>query len=270
MIAKLHRGHYFGAVTQRLEVGGLLLSETWHVPHARIPLHAHQHAYLCLVRQGNYSETYGDKTRSCRPLTLAYHPAEEVHSEQVRDTGVRSFIVELSAAWAQRFHECAPALRNPAAAQGGAPAFLGMRLYREFRLMDAVSPLVIEGLVLEILAELVRLTAPPRLPPWLLHARDLLHDRFQENLGLAEIAAAVGVHPVYLASMFRQHFHQTIGDHHRQIRVDFACQQLARGRMPLAEIALAAGFVDQSHFARVFKRYLGMTPGTYRKQFERH
>jgi AraC family transcriptional regulator len=268
MIAKLHRGHYFGAVTQRLEVGGLLLSETWHVPHARIPPHAHLHAYLCLVRQGNYSETYGDKTRWCQPLTLAFHPAEEVHSEHLRDAGVRSFIVELGADWAQRFNECAPALRNPADAQGGAPAFLAMRLYREFRLRDAVSPLAIEGLVLEILAVLMRLASPPALPPWLLRARDMLHDRFQENLGLAEIAAAVGVHPVYLASRFRQHFRQTIGDYHRQVRVEFACKQLATGRMPLAEIALAAGFVDQSHFARVFKRYLGMTPGTYRNQAE--
>jgi len=266
MIAKLRRGHYFGAVTQRLEVGGLLLSETWHVPYARIPPHAHQHAYLCLVREGNYSETYGDKTRSCRPLTLAFHPAEEVHSEQLRDAGVRSFIVELSPAWAQRFNQCAPALRNPADAQGGTPAFLGMRLYREFRLMDAVSPLAIEGLVLEILAALVRLTAPARLPPWLGRARDLLHDCLQENLGLTEIAAAVGVHPVYLASTFRRHFRQTIGDYQRQLRVEFACKQLARGLIPLAEIALAAGFSDQSHFARVFKRHLGMTPGTYRKQ----
>jgi AraC family transcriptional regulator len=253
-------------VTQHLEVGGLLLSETWHVPHARIPPHTHQHAYLCLVRQGIYSETYGDKTRSCRPLTVAYHPAEEVHSEQVRATGVRSFIVELSAAWAQRFNACAPALRDPADAQGGTPAYLGLRLYREFRLMDAVSPLAIEGLVLELLAELARLAAPARLPPWLLRARDLLHDRFQENLGLSEIAAAVGVHPVYLASTFRRHFHQTIGDYHRQLRVEFACKRLTNQRTSLAEIALAAGFVDQSHFARVFKRYLGMTPGTYRKQ----
>jgi AraC family transcriptional regulator len=269
MIAVLCRGHYFGAVTQRLDVGELLLSETWHLPHARIPPHAHQQAYLCFVRQGNYSETYGDKARTCRPLTLAYHPPEEVHSEQVRDTGVRSFNVELGTAWALRFKECMPALRNPADAQGGTPAFLGMRLYREFRLMDAVSPLAIEGLVLEILAELARHSAPPRLPPWLLRARDLLHDRFQENLGLAEIAAVVGVHPVYLASKFRRHFHKTIGDYQRQLRVEFACKRLATGRMPLAEIALAAGFVDQSHFARVFKRSLGMTPGTYRKQSER-
>jgi AraC family transcriptional regulator len=266
MNATLLRGHYFGAVTQCLDVGGLLLTETQYAPCARIPPHAHQHAYFCLVRQGQYTETYGDRTRSCRPLTLAYHPADEVHSEHFQTTGGRSFNVELNAAWAQRCHECAPVLRNPTAVQGGPPAVLALRLYREFRLRDAVSPLVIEGLVLEIVAELVRVTVPPGLPPWLARARDLLHARFQENLGLAEIASAVGIHPVYLASTFRRHFGRTIGDYLRQLRVEFACHQLARGGAPLAEIALAAGFADQSHFARVFKRYLGLTPGVYRKQ----
>jgi AraC family transcriptional regulator len=266
MYAKLLGGHYFGAVTQRMEVGGLLLTETQYGPHARIPPHAHQHGYFCLVRQGTYTETFGGRTRSCRPLTLAYHPAEEVHAEDFRDAGGRSFNVEVNPAWAQRFPECAAVLRNPAAVQGGPPAVLALRLYREFRLRDAVSPLAVEGLVLEILAELVRCAAPPRLPPWLARARDLLHDRFQENLGLAEIAAAVGVHPVHLASTFRRHFGRTVGDYHRHLRIEFASRQLASGRASLAEIALAAGFADQSHFARVFKRYLGLTPGAYRKQ----
>jgi AraC family transcriptional regulator len=266
MITKLLQGHYFGTVTRHLQVAGLLLTETWHTPNARIPPHAHQHAYFCLVRQGNFTETYGDRTRSCQPLTLAYHPAEEVHSEHVRGTGVRSFNVELNTAWAQRFHEGAPASRNPAEVQGGLPAMLALRLYHEFRLMDNGSQLAIEGLVLEVLAELARVAAPPRLPPWLVRARELIHDRFRENVGLAEIAAAVGVHPVYLATSFRRHFRQTIGDYQRQIRVEFACNQLAARGTRLAEIALTAGFADQSHFARVFKRYLGITPGAYRKQ----
>jgi AraC family transcriptional regulator len=197
---------------------------------------------------------------------LAYHPAEEVHSEDIRDTEVHSFNVELNAAWARRFHECVPAPRNSAEIQGGLPAVLALRLYREFRSMDAISPLAIEGLVLEILAELARLAAAPRQPLWLLRARDLIHDRFRDNLCLAEIATAVGVHPVYLATTFRRHFRQTVGDYQRQLRIGFACKQLTQRCAPLAEIALSAGFADQSHFARVFKRYLGITPGAYRKQ----
>jgi AraC family transcriptional regulator len=270
MNAKLPGGHYYGAVLQRLQIGGLLLTETLHPPHARIPPHAHQNAYFCLVRRGHYTEAYGDRTRSCRPLTLAYHPAEEVHSEQVQGGGVRSFNVELSADWVRRFHECGSVLRNPTEVQGGPLAVLALRLHGEFRLRDAVSPLAIEGLGLELLAELARLAAPLRLPPWLARARDLLHDRFRENVGLAEIAAEVGVHPVHLATTFRHHFRRTIGDYQRQLRVEFACRQLATGRASLVEIALTAGFADQSHFARVFKRSLGLTPGAYRKQVCAH
>jgi AraC family transcriptional regulator len=34
--------------------------------------------------------------------------------------------------------------------------------------------------------------------------------------------------------------------------------------MPLSEIALAAGFADQSHFARRFRQHVGMSPRHYR------
>ena len=42
-----------------------------------------------------------------------------------------------------------------------------------------------------------------------------------------------------------------------------AMRQLARGKKPLCAIALDAGFVDQSHFYRVFKRCTGRTPTQY-------
>lgn len=38
---------------------------------------------------------------------------------------------------------------------------------------------------------------------------------------------------------------------------------LAETSMALAAVAVEAGFYDQSHFARVFKRLIGMTPGVW-------
>jgi AraC family transcriptional regulator len=46
--------------------------------------------------------------------------------------------------------------------------------------------------------------------------------------------------------------------------VDFAAHKLITTDEPLAGIALAAGFSDQSHFNRTFKRRTGMTPATFR------
>src|SRR5262249_21772677 len=81
-----------------------------------------------------------------------------------------------------------------------------------------------------------------------------------ENLTHEAVAAAVGIHPVHLARVFRYHFGATLGDYVRRLRVEFAARQLITTEETLAGIALAAGFSDQSHFTRTFKRQTGMTP----------
>jgi AraC family transcriptional regulator len=140
-------------------------------------------------------------------------------------------------------------------------------MYKERLRSDAASALSIEGLALEILAELARLEAgghekaPPR---WLRQARDLLHARLGENLTHNEVAQGVGVHPVYLATLFRRHFRCTIGEYVRRLRIDFAAGEIANSDRPLCEIGLDAGFADQSHFSKVFKNHTGMTPGGFR------
>jgi AraC family transcriptional regulator len=130
--------------------------------------------------------------------------------------------------------------------------------------------LALEGLALEILAEASRDGSPDRectAPRWLIRARDLLHDRFREDLSLVEIAGAVGVHPVHFARTFRRHFRLTAGEYMRRLRVDFASRMLATTDRPLATIALESGFADQSHFTKTFRRQMKMTPGEFRRNF---
>lgn len=133
--------------------------------------------------------------------------------------------------------------------------------------MDALSPLIVEGLLLEMVGEASRQPAPvlgARHPRWLLQAQDLLREGFAQHLTLEEIARAVGVHRVHLAQAFHKHFHCTVGEYIRELRIDYACRQLATSSMSLVEIALAAGFADQSHFTRTFKQGKGMSPSQYR------
>jgi AraC family transcriptional regulator len=69
---------------------------------------------------------------------------------------------------------------------------------------------------------------------------------------------------VHVAQTFRR-FHQcTIGEYLRRLRVDYACHELAGSERAICEIAAAAGFSDQSHFNRSFKRETGMSPSQYR------
>jgi AraC family transcriptional regulator len=134
----------------------------------------------------------------------------------------------------------------------------------------AASSLAIEGLALELIAEVSRPvggSCPERSPRWLGKARDFLDAHFREDVSLAATAAAAGVHPSHLARVFRRQLGSSVGEYVRAARVDFACRELARGEQPLAQIALAAGFTDQSHLARCVRQRTGMTPGAFRRRF---
>jgi AraC family transcriptional regulator len=170
--------------------------------------------------------------------------------------------------WLKRLEPPQGILDRAADFQGGPLVVVALRIHREFQLMDEASPLALEGLFLELLAEAWRCRTPPggrRRPRWTERVRELLHAHFAEHLSLTSLAESVGVHPVYLASEFRRHYGRSIGAYVRRLRVDYACRQLVGTDATLAEIALAAGFADQSHFSRTFKSHVGMTPLAYRR-----
>jgi len=152
---------------------------------------------------------------------------------------------------------------------------LAHKLYQEFREPDAMSYLAIEGLALELIAELARDSHRrgkiSRQPPhWLRQAHELIKSRFVEHLLLGDIAQTVGVHPVTLAREFRNYYDCTVGQMVRHERIGFACRELLKPRESLTEIALAAGFYDQSHFAKTFKTLTGITPAQYRVGYRLH
>jgi len=145
--------------------------------------------------------------------------------------------------------------------------WLGFRLYRESRQSDQASALAIEGLALEMIAELSRYgTNLPKeeSPCWLKQARDLIHAQFTESLTVAFIARTVGVHPVHLARVFRRNYHATIGEYVRRLRVESACREISSTDLSFATIAVNAGFYDQGHLSRMVKHSTGMTPAQYR------
>jgi AraC family transcriptional regulator len=94
--------------------------------------------------------------------------------------------------------------------------------------------------------------------------RERLHDGLDRSWSLGEIAQSAGVTADHLAREFRRHHGSSVGEYVRGLRVELACRRLAESDDPLAEIALAAGFYDQSHFTRTFKRRMGTTPAAFR------
>jgi AraC family transcriptional regulator len=74
---------------------------------------------------------------------------------------------------------------------------------------------------------------------------------------------------VTLARGFRKAYGCSVGAYLRWLRIVHAARRLAESDEPLAEIALEAGFADQSHFSNVFRRETGLSPSVFRREARR-
>ena len=270
MILKLPPGSFYGESRRRCQASDLSFVESSYPPGFRTPEHSHARAFYYFVLKGACTEVYDKKTRSVGPSTLVYHPAGCSHADHWPGAGGRCFHIEVGQARLQRAREYVRVLDHSTDFQSGDMVWLTSRFYREFRRMDVASPLAMQGLVLELLAQTARSgdgVKRRRPPQWLPRVREFLHDRFPERLVLEEIAGAVGVHPVHLCRVFRREYGCTLGDYLRNLRIEFSSRRLATSSAPLAEIALTAGFADQSHFTKAFRRAAGMTPLAWRRHF---
>jgi AraC family transcriptional regulator len=261
-------GCYYGRSHVSKRAGALVLTESKYASRLKIPRHTHENAYFIFVLNGGQEECFGTRNRTYVPGMLAFHPSGEAHSEKLGFEGMRCLHVEFGRQWMERHEKVSRFVENAAHFDGGRYGWLARRIYREFCCMDDVAPAAIEGLVLELLAEASRLRpqdAKGLRPKWLSQARELIHAHFAESLSLSDVATAVGVHPVRLARAFRDAYRCSVGEFIRQVRIESACHAMRSEDLSLSEVALASGFADQAHFARTFKRVVGMTPGQFRE-----
>lgn len=102
----------------------------------------------------------------------------------------------------------------------------------------------------------------PPLSPAIGRALRHIEERFAEPVTLQELSAIAGMNLFTLIKQFRQEVGVTPHRHLCQVRVRAAQDLLGTGLKP-ALAAIEAGFFDQSHLARHFKRHCGITPGRY-------
>lgn len=253
-----------------LEVGGLVFTETAHKPNQTLPRHYHERANIAFILSGTFTEILDKRRFECAAQSLIIKPAGEAHANQYGRGGMRCLLIEAQPQKLESLYPLAKAFNRVNHVRGAMLSMLGMRIYKEMRLRDSASLLAIEGLSLELIAELSRLpdlVSERRLPRWLLRAREFLHENSSESVRLRDVAKMVDIHPVHLAREFRKVYGCTLGEYLRQLRIQSACHKLSSSDLPLVVIALDSGFSHQSHFSRLFKQYVGITPTEFRSLY---
>jgi len=169
------------------------------------------------------------------------------HGIDVRRIEWRILTGQISARFAQRF-----------------AAFLRV-LGPEANALELQSSLVdlFEAVVGDLLSGSARAVATPS-PLGVRRMREILHSHEGERIDLESLAAQVGMTRFQALRAFKRRY--GLPPHAYRVATQLAAAlPLLRSGHPAADVALACGFADQSHFGRAFKRLFGLTPGAYAK-----
>jgi AraC family transcriptional regulator len=144
------------------------------------------------------------------------------------------------------------------------------KLEQELSEADTFSSLMVEGFRLEALVRANRHARCDFInhpPVWLRRVKELLQDDAANVKSISSIAAAVGVHPVRLATDFRRAYGCTPGEFLRGVRVQYAVELLKDSDDRNCDIAARCGFSNQAHLTRLFQKQMNCSPAQFRRRF---
>ena len=268
-VTRLPFGVFNGERRRRLDLSGFSVSEFVDRPDETIARHTHDDAHFCIVLKGSYITSAEGLDGSCLPPAVIFVPAGTTHHDRFHTRGGSFLALSIAPTFIERLGSHRLLAEEAFGVPNGELPWLGSRVYGELRQMDEGSPIVLEGLALELLAIAARGRARRVRADesWLRAAFQLIQDSYADKLTVQGIAAAVGVRPLLLGRSFRKAFGCSPGEMLRRRRVHCAQELLRRREIPIAEIALTTGYADQAQLTKAFRRVTGFTPGRFRRLF---
>lgn len=231
------------------------------VPAENVPEHSHETAHFVLAIDQAYLTSANGAVEKGEPMTLVYNPPGTLHRDRFETSNGRFLSIDIAP------HLTPEEVNDPCIVSGSKSRFAATRIAGCLS-SGFADDLELEDLLLGVLGELrdVQRNSTYR-PPWLEVAVEALMDMAGDSgLQIRDVARLVGVHPVHLARIHRQHFGCSPGAALRRQRVARAAALLPT--TSLSEAALEAGFADQSHMTRAFRRDYGTTPARFRNAFD--
>jgi AraC family transcriptional regulator len=253
---------------QSRALAGVTVSDVRYHASSRQSAHDHPYCAITVVVGGEIVERCAGREHQVRTGSVVVKPEGVVHANDYGPQGARTLQISWQPSGASRPAPWASAFAQYSWIDRGPLAATMAPLFRLFSGETVSADLLLEECLCEIAAifdSVDERKTDERRAPWLRRVVERLDASVERPPLVSQLAAEVGVHPVYLARAFRQRYRTTISGYLKRRRIGEACRRIASGNESLAAIALAVGFADQPHFCRVFHGTMGMTPARFRR-----
>ncbi len=264
---QLKTGQFFGETNNRLEWGGLIITDTEYT-HEKVDWHYHEKPYFTFIIEGKVLEGNRKEVYECSAGSLLFHNWDDAHYNTKPPGFTRGFHIEIAQDWLDRFDLSLDTLQGSIAVKNPDIKLMFYKLFYESKIHDTASHLATDALLIDVLENIKgqNKIAYASRPAWIKSLLEILHEDTLQDLSLAQLAALLGIHPVHISRYFPKYFGCSLGTYIRKLKVQKSLALLPEIHKPLTDIALDSGFSDQSHFIRCFKENMGMTPFAFRKR----
>jgi len=262
----LQTGQFHGQTNKTIQLNGLTLTDTEYT-HDKVDWHYHENAYFTFILQGNVIEGNRKEVYNCTAGSLLFHNWQEPHYNIKPNGFTRGFHIELEQQWLQGFDFGLSDLTGSINILNPDLKLLLYKIFREVKIDDGTTSLSVQSLLLQLVEQMRHdnKISIQKKPLWVNKIREVLDNKFADNLSLTDLSANLGIHPVHLSRDFPKYFHCNLGHYIRKLKIERSLSLLSQKSNSLSAITFECGFSDQSHFARCFKEINGMNPLEYRK-----
>src|SRR5271170_4754770 len=151
-----HRhGELAGQILRLRTIGPFTISETSYPAGMVMTQHVHSESHITFVIEGTFRERYASGSLVCRAGAVRFLPDGVVHETEI-ESALRCLHIISESKVLDQLARKSVVPQKPMQIHGFSATWLANRLYAEFSRGDEASEIAIEGLVLEILAEMSR------------------------------------------------------------------------------------------------------------------
>jgi AraC family transcriptional regulator len=243
--------------------GGFEFRVTEYSGGVALPAHRHERAKMSTSLRGGYTESYANKAFECDGRSLLVKPPDISHKDSYAAPSTICLTIDVTQPALEMVRAESQLFDGAKTAPLMTP--LISRIMEELRTADGISKFALEGLALEIVAQAARRNTPPSRDIRAFRiACEFLEANMSSAPDVSSVASVAGVHPTHLRKLFRAHAGCSPVQWLRARRIEEAKKRLASAAT-IADVALALGFYDQSHFTNAFRREVGSTPAEFRR-----